>query len=122
VHAVGHLARDPEQLTRGGRPYTRLCLAANDYAVTDEEGSPQEVVTLVCLSAFGALGEVIAHNTRKGDQLIVQARIASHIDAHSERVEHTFVVTGFRFGAPGRASRETQDTDEGELAHEGTLP
>lgn len=106
LHGVGHLARDPEQLTFGGRRFTRIFLAANDWQ--DEDGADQERVTLLCMSAFGTLGEALARHAHKGDQLIVQARIATALDARSERVQHTFIVTGLRFGALGRATRKQE--------------
>jgi single-strand DNA-binding protein len=81
----------------------------NDYAGKDEEGQVREVVTSLWFVAFGALGEAIARNSRKGDQLMVQARVRANnwIDKKGEQqYEHAFVVQGFRFGAPGRAKRE----------------
>jgi single-stranded DNA-binding protein len=108
LHAVGHLARNPELITTGETSYARFCLIGNDYAGKDEEGAAQEVVTSAWFTAFGALGEVIARNTRKGDQLIVQARLRTgqSVDKHGERqFEHSFIVQGFRFGAPGKLSR-----------------
>lgn len=117
LHGVGHLARNPEVVVKGDLSYTRFCLMGNDYAGRDEEGAAREVVTSVWFTAFGALGEVIARNARKGDQLIVQARMRTgHTDKVGEKqLENSFVVQGFRFGAPGRAKREelegrSQDT------------
>ena len=79
--AVGNLARDPELFTKDDTQYTRFCLVGNDYAGKDEEGASREVTTSLWFVAFGRLGETIARNTRKGDQLIVEARVrASHWD------------------------------------------
>ena len=107
--AIGNLARDPEPVTKNDTVYTRFCLVGNDYAGRDEEGSSREMVTSVWFVAFGSLGEAVARNARKGDQLIVAARIRANnwTDKQGEKqYDHSFVVTGFRFGAPGRAKRE----------------
>jgi single-strand DNA-binding protein len=110
--AVGHLARNPELVAKGDTAYTRFCLVGNDYAGKDEEGAAREVVTSLWFVAFGALGEAIARNSRKGDQLIVEARVRANIwtDKQGEKqYDHDFVVQGFRFGAPGRTKREERD-------------
>jgi len=109
VTAIGNLARNPELVAKGDTFYTRFCLVGNDYAGRDEEGAAREVVTSVWFVAFGALGEAIAKNVRKGDQLIAQARIRANnwTDKQGElQYDNSFVVEGFRFGAPGRLSRE----------------
>jgi single-stranded DNA-binding protein len=71
-----------------------------------------------CGLSPSGLGEAIAKNARKGDQLIIEARIRSNnwTDKQGERqYDHSFVVTGFRFGAPGRAKRdEFQDQSQKE--------
>src|SRR5438552_3652467 len=69
--AVGNLARNPELVAKGEMLYTRFCLVGNDYAGRDEEGAAREVITSLWITAFGALGEAIAKNALKGDQLIV---------------------------------------------------
>jgi single-stranded DNA-binding protein len=67
------------------------------------------------------MGEVISRNARKGDQLIVEARVRANTwtDKQGEKqYDHTFVVQGFRFGAPGRRTREefSQPTDQNDSA------
>jgi len=107
--AIGNLARNPELVEKGDITYTRFCLVGNDYAGKDEEGSAREVVTSLWFVAFGALGETIARNARKGDQLIVDARIRANnwIDKQGEKqYDYSFIAQGFRFGAPGRTKRE----------------
>ncbi|MBV8854575.1 MAG: single-stranded DNA-binding protein [Sinobacteraceae bacterium] len=107
--AIGNLARDPEPVTKNDTVYTRFCLVGNDYAGKDEEGSSREVVTSLWFVAFGPLGEALAKNVRKGDQLIVAARVRANnwTDKQGEKqYDHSFIVSGFRFGAPGRAKRE----------------
>src|SRR2546430_11670986 len=76
--AVGNLARDPELAAKNDTSYARFCLVGNDYAGKGEEGAAREVVTTLWFVAFGPLGEAIARNARKGDQLIVEARSEEH--------------------------------------------
>jgi single-strand DNA-binding protein len=112
ITAVGNLAKNPELETKGELTYARFCLIGNDYAGKDEDGSAREVVTSLWFVAFGPLGEAIANSARKGDQLIVEAKIRANnwIDKQGERqYDHSFVVDGFRFGAPGKMKREQFD-------------
>jgi len=112
VIAVGQLAKKPELDAKGERSYARFCLIGNDYAGKDEDGGAREVVTSLWFVAFGALGEALAKNGRKGDQLIVEARIRSNnwTDQQGERqYDYSFVAESFRFGAPGKAKREEFD-------------
>jgi len=109
VTAVGNLAKDPEFASKGNVTYTRVCLVGNDYAGKDENGDTRETVTSLYFVAFESLGEAIAKNARKGDQLIVQAYIRSNIwtDKDGEKqYDHSFVIQNFRFGAPGKIKRE----------------
>ena len=117
--AVGNLARNPELVAKNDTSYTRFCLVGNDYAGKDEEGAAKEVTTSVWFVAFGPLGEVLAHNARKGDQLIVEARVRANnwTDKNGEKqYDHSFIVDGFRFGAPGKLKREElEERRDGEL-------
>ena len=109
VTAVGNLAKNPELAVKGDVSYTRFCLVGNDYAGKDDNGGVREAVTSVWFVAFEALGEAIAKNARKGDQLIVQAQVRANVwtDKDGDRqYDHSYVVQGFRFGAPGRIKRE----------------
>ncbi len=109
VTAVGNLAKNPELAVKGDVSYTRFCLVGNDYAGKDDNGSVREAVTSVWFVAFEALGEAIAKNARKGDQLIVHAQVRANVwtDKDGDRqYDHSYVVQGFRFGAPGRIKRE----------------
>jgi len=115
--AVGQLARNPELVAKGDVMYTRFCLVGNDYGGRDEEGAPREIVTALWFVAFGALGEALAKNGRKGDQLMVEARVRSSnwTDKQGEKqYDHSFIVDGFRFGAPGPAKRKEFDALRGE--------
>jgi single-strand DNA-binding protein len=112
VCAVGNLARNPELVSKSGTSYTRFCLIGNDYGGREDDGSAREVVTSLWFVAFGPLGEAIAANARKGDQLIVRARIRANNwtdDQGEKQYDYSFVVDGFRFGAPGRAKRDEFD-------------
>lgn len=109
VTAVGNLAKNPELAVKGDTTYTRICLVGNDYAGKDEQGNVRETVTSLWFVAFENLGEAIAKNARKGDQLILQAQIRANnwTDKEGEKqYDHSFVVQNFRFGAPGRTKRE----------------
>ena len=115
--AVGNLARNPELVAKGDTLYTRFCLVGNDYAGRDEEGAARELVTSIWFVAFGVLGEALAKSARKGDQLIVKARVraSNWTDKQGEKqYDHSFIVEGFRFGAPGKAKREEFEALRGE--------
>ena len=110
--AVGNLARNPEFVAKNDISYTRFCLVGNDYAGKDEGGTAREITTSIWFVAFGAMGEALARNGRKGDQLVVQARVRANnwTDKQGEKqYDHSFVVDGFRFGAPGKIKREELD-------------
>ena len=107
--AVGNLGKDPEIASKGGTTYTKFCLLGNDYAGKDSQGNVRELVTSVWFVAFENLGEAIAKNARKGDQLIVQAQVRANnwTDKQGEkRYDHDYVVQTFLFGAPGKLKRE----------------
>jgi single-strand DNA-binding protein len=120
--AVGNLARNPELVAKNGTSYTRFCLVGNDYAGKDEEGAAREVVTSLWFVAFGPLGEALARNARKGDQLFVEARVraSNWTDKQGEKqYDHSFIAEGFRFGAPGKVKREERDAHrDGEVPHD----
>jgi single-strand DNA-binding protein len=107
--AVGNLAKDPELAVKGDTTYAKICLIGNDYAGKDDQGNTREAATTVWFVAFENLGEAIARNARKGDQLIVQAQMRADnwTDKEGEKqYDYSFVVQNFRFGAPGKAKRE----------------
>ena len=107
--AVGNLAKNPELNVKGETTYTRICLVGNDYAGKEADGTPREAVTSLWLVAFEGLGEVLAKNARKGDQLIVQAQVRANnwTDRDGEKqYDYSFVIQGFKFGAPGKTKRE----------------
>jgi single-strand DNA-binding protein len=115
--AVGNLATEPELAVKGGTTYARICLVGNDYAGKDADGNAREAVTSLWFTAFDSLGEAIAKNARKGDQLILQAQVRADNWTDKEGVkqyDHSFIVQNFRFGAPGRAKREELAARRGE--------
>jgi len=117
VYAVGNLARNPELVSKGDTSYTRFMLVGNDYGTRDEEGAVREFVTSLWFVAFGPLGETLVRNARKGDQLVVEAQVRANnwTDKQGEKqYDHSFVVAGFRFGAPGKIKREEFDTLRGD--------
>jgi single-strand DNA-binding protein len=121
VTAVGNLAKDPESAVKGDTNYTKICLVGNDYAGKDEHGNAREAVTSLYFVAFDNLGEVIAKNARKGDQLIVQAQVRDNTwtDKEGEKqYDHSYVIQSFRFGAPGRIKREEMAARRDERALE----
>src|ERR1700690_443109 len=123
--AIGNLAKNPELVSKGDVSYTRFCLIGNDYAGKDEDGAAREIVTSVWFVAFGGLGEAIASNAPKGDQLILEARIRSNnwIDQQGEKqYDYSFVVEGFRFGAPGKAKRDELKRRPEEEGPRGAAP
>ena len=119
VTAIGNLAKNAELIAKDETVYSRFCLIGNDYAGKDEEGTAREVVTSIWFVAFGALGEAIARNARKGDQLIIDARIRANnwVDPQGEKqYDYSIIVEGFRFGAPGRIKREELDARRDDAA------
>ena len=120
--AIGNLARNPELVVKPERSYTKLCLIGSDYAGKDEEGAAREIVTSLWFVAFGPLGESIARHARKGDQLILEARVraSNWTDEQGERqYDHSFIVQSFRFGAPGKQKREELEARRGEAGRDG---
>jgi single-stranded DNA-binding protein len=100
--AVGELARNPELSIKGDITFARFCLVGNDEVAEGERDGPREVVTSLWFLAFGEIATTIARCSRKRDQLILEARVIANqwTDKQGERQHgHTFIVTGFRFGA-----------------------
>ena len=112
VMAIGNLAKTPELGSKASVSFTRFCLIGNDYAGKDDAGDALEAATSLWFVAFGTMAESIVANARRGDQLIVQAKIRANNWTDEEgvkRYDYSFVVVGFRFGAPGRLKREEFD-------------
>jgi hypothetical protein len=103
LRAVGILARSPERVWREKISGTRFCLTGTDCTYgSDENGQPRFVAMSVWFLAFGPMAQYILDHSRKGDQLIVEARVRKCYGQDGERQrrwEHEYVVTGFRLGA-----------------------
>jgi len=119
--AVGNLAADPELAAKGDTTYTKFRLIGNDYAGKDSQGNVREITTGLWFVAFENLGEAIAKNARKGDQLIIQAQVRANnwTDKEGEKqYDYSYIVQSFCFGAPGKVKREelAARRDERELS------
>lgn len=122
--AVGNLASNPQLVAKNDTSYARFCLVGNDYAGKDDEGASREVTTSLWFVAFGAMGEALARNARKGDQLVVAAHVRANnwTDKQGEKqYDHSFIADGFRFGAPGKVKREEREARQGERASDGAV-
>jgi single-stranded DNA-binding protein len=75
--AVGTLARNPELTAKGDITFVRFRLTGNDCAGESEKDGPREFVTSLWFIAFGKIAESIARHSRKGDQLILEARVVA---------------------------------------------
>jgi hypothetical protein len=103
LNAVGNLARNPDFVAKNDMSYARFCLVGNDYAGKDEGGEAREVTTSLWFVAFGAMGEALARNARKGDQLVVQARVRANnwTDKQGEKqYDHSFVAREYQVILP----------------------
>jgi single-stranded DNA-binding protein len=104
--AIGRIAKQPELKQKGETVYLNLCLIGNDYGGEGKD----EVITSVFFTAFGSTATTLANNVRKGDQLIINAHIRdnSYRDGrtNSDVYAKSFIIDGFRFGAPGAETRE----------------
>ena len=102
---IGNLARNPEVTAKGDVAYVRFCLVGTDHAEPDEEvDHAREIANSVWFLAFDEIADCIATHARKGDQLVVTARIRSCAWADKQgekRCGNVFIVTGLRFGAKG---------------------
>jgi len=98
LRAVGNLARNPEALAKGALGYARFCLVGSD----PEEQQTQHVVTSLWLLAFDDIANDLLKHARKGDQLILEARVRSSCRTEGDgcyRCQNVFIVTGLRYGA-----------------------
>lgn len=109
---IGTLVRGPELVAKGDVAFVRFCLIGADHAEPDEEvGHAREIINSVWFLAFDETADRIATHARKGDQLIVTARVRScaWTDQQGEKqCGNVFIVTSFRFGVrrrgPGSAA------------------
>lgn len=100
--AIGNLARNPELITEGDVTFARFCLVGDDMATSGEDDPLRDVVTSIWFLAFDPIATAIAHGAKKGDQLILEARVIStHWTSRQQgkQLGSVYIVTGFRFGA-----------------------
>ncbi|MCD0253121.1 single-stranded DNA-binding protein [Xanthomonas campestris pv. campestris] len=106
-HFDGRLAADPVR-KESGKP-CRFKLIRNEYAGRNEDESKRaDRVVSIEYTAFGADADAIVKHARKGDQLIVVARVENNNytdGAGVERYGFNWVVSSWEFGAPGEATR-----------------
>ena len=106
--AIGTLARNPEVTAKGDVAYVRFCLTGQDHAESDDEVTyARKVFNTVWFMAFGDIADRIARHARKGDQLVVTARVRTHActdKVEGKRCVSAFIVTDLRFGAKGGPS------------------
>ena len=103
LHFDGRLADAPQRGDGENAP-AKFRLIRNEHAGTDSAGNAKERTVGIPFTAFGAKGRTIAQHARKGDQLIVTARVENNrfTDGQGiERFDYNFVVEDFDFGAPG---------------------
>ncbi len=84
----------------------KIVLLRNEYAGKDVSGEAKERMVGLQFTAFGKQAEVLAKNSKKGDQLVLSYRVENndYVDAKAvERFGHNFIVTSFEFGAKGPA-------------------
>jgi single-stranded DNA-binding protein len=98
---VGRLARNPHIVVDGEITFTRFCLVGQDFLEMDSQGNAVGTVTSLWLDAHGVPGKLIADEARKGDQLILMARVQSKMYADKmgdDRQSYSLEVRSFRFG------------------------
>ena len=105
LFAVGQVGKDPEIEGEGDRRFTKFALIGNDFNGTGKE----QIVTNVFFVAFNGIAEAIAKHVRRGDQLIIEAQMRSNTwidNSDRKHFDYSFIVQGFKFGAPGKLKRE----------------
>lgn len=106
---IGRAASSPTVTGAGDNAVAKFVLISNEYAGKDKDsGESKERAVSLRFTAFGKMGETLAKNVMKGDQLIVDYRIENNNWTDKDQQEqygYNFVVKGFEFGAPGEAKR-----------------
>jgi len=107
-HFDGRLTKAPAVSGSGERAYSKFTLIRNEYAGKDDtSGSPLERDVAIQFTAFRNKAEAIAKHCRKGDQLIVTARLENNNYEKDGEMQYglSFIVEDFSFGAPGETKR-----------------
>lgn len=107
-HFTGRATKAPALTGTGDRAYAKLTLIANEYAGKGEGGEAKERKVAIPFTAFRGKAEALAKNVKKGDQLIVTARIENnnYEKGGEDHYDYNFIIEDFYFGAPGAESRE----------------
>ena len=99
LRAVGNLARNPEAVSNDIITVIRFGLVGQDQPGKDEPWTPRKISTSLWFYAFDQIATSILANARKGDQLILEARLsaANKIAKDGNRLQEAdFIVTGLR--------------------------
>lgn len=107
-HFEGRLAASPAVSGSEDRAYCRFVLIRNEYAGRDESsGETNERTVSIQFTAFRKKAEAIAKHCRKGDQLILRARVENNNYVKDGETDYgfSFIVEDFTFGAPGESTR-----------------
>lgn len=104
---TGRLSKAAELTSHGDTKVAKFVLIRNEYAGKNRD----ERKVAIQFTAFNGIGEAIAEHARKGDQLILTARVENNnYERGGEDVYgFNFVVDGFEFGAPGEEKRDMLD-------------
>ncbi len=103
---AGNITRDPEvRTTPSGAQVTSFTIAAN-RVFKDSSGNKQEKTSFFDCSAWGGQGETIANYLKKGDPILISARIDQRSwedkETGQKRSRIEFVVEEFNFIGGGR--------------------
>ncbi|HET9641857.1 MAG TPA: single-stranded DNA-binding protein [Burkholderiaceae bacterium] len=108
-HFEGRLAKAPAVSGSSDRAYCKFTLIRNEYAGKDDEsGQTFEREVAIQFTAFRRKAEAIAKHCRKGDQLLVTARVENNNYEKDGQPHYglSFLVEDFSFGAPGGIKRD----------------
>lgn len=106
-HFAGRLASTPI-LNQGGK-VLKFSLLRNEPGKRDENGNYETKTINIQFTAFGWVAEQITKNSRKGDQLFIDAHIENnnYVDANQNQIYgFSFIVDKFEYGAPGSEKRK----------------
>ena len=114
---VGHAGRDPEirALPKGGKAATFSLATAEKW--TDREGQPGEATDWHRVVVYGPVVDIVERRLRKGDQVMVEGRIAirQYQDREgNERSLTEIVVAGPQAMVNILAARKDKDGDNPE--------
>lgn len=112
---MGRLGRDPEQRSmKNGTRLTSFTLATNER--WQKDGEKQERTDWHRCEAWGALGDLIANNCRKGHQILVEGRIrVDQVEKDGEKKTFSKILVDrmeFAFDRPGGERRQGQESGQ----------